>query len=111
MSEFVPVLDKNYCHVGEVNLNAGYAISNNGWLYQRLTKISDGRYVLVCISYLCCDRNVAYIVTPSEALTLILESDHEELLDAEEFLDLEFQVRNSLVINKPFDIVPQVMFD
>jgi len=110
MSEFVPVLDKNYCHVGEVNLNAGYAIGNNGWLYQRLTR-SEGRYVLICQSFLCCDRNVAYVVTPSEALTLLIDTDNEELLDTEEFSDLENEVRNSLIVYKEFDIVPETYFE
>jgi len=109
MNEKISVFDKDNRVVAEVKASDGYSLDNDGWIYRRLTKLSDGRYVLSCISYICCDRNVGYVITPWEALTLIHEYEREELLD--EFSDLEFQVRNTLVVPRPFDIVPQVYFE
>jgi len=111
MKEKIPVFDKDNRVVTEVNSSDGYSLDNDGWIYRRLTKLWDGRYALTCISYLCCDRNISYVITPAEALTLILESNNEELLEREEFSDLENEVRNTLVVPRPFDIVPQVLFE
>jgi len=110
--EKIPVFDRENKYVCDVDSNFSYTLgSEYGWLYKSIAKLPDDRYALVCISYLCCDRNVAYIITPAEALVIIHEYEREELLDREEFSDLEDRVGNTLVINKEFDIVPQLMFE
>ena len=95
--ELVPVFDENYKLVEYVEANRNLDEGTDaGWpgLHHGLSRLSDGRYVLICETDWCCDRNVAYTITPSEALTLVLESNHEELLMTE-FTDLEDQVSNT----------------
>jgi len=107
MAEKIPVFNGNE-YVGEVE--ASYNLDNEEELYvpgahAGLTRLPDGRYVFMLLSMYSGDYNYGEVISPAEALWLI-RSDHEELLSQDEFKDLEYQVRNSLLVPRPGQMLP-----
>lgn len=56
--------------------------------HKGLTKLKDGRYVLIIGTQWQGERDYAYIITPSDALQEIMRSDNMELLKTQKFKDL-----------------------
>ena len=54
-----------------------------------ITKLRDGRYVLIHGTQWEGEKDVAYVVSPEEALQAILKSDNGELLDTKKFRELK----------------------
>lgn len=54
-----------------------------------ITRLRDGRYVLIYGTQWQGERDSAEVVTDEEALQAILRSDHEELLDKAKFAPLK----------------------
>jgi hypothetical protein len=57
--------------------------------HQGLTKLKDGRYVLIHGTEWEGERNTAEVVTADEALQAILSSDNDELLEESRFSELK----------------------
>lgn len=57
--------------------------------HQGLTKLKDGRYVLIHGTEWEGERNTAEVVTADEALQAILSSDNDELLEQPRFSELK----------------------
>lgn len=63
--------------------------SNGGeGMHKGLTKLTDGRYVIITGSDHRGDKDVGYIVEPEEALQEILKSGNAHLLKTKKFKDL-----------------------
>lgn len=63
----------------------------NGGLghHKGLTKLKDGRYVIIYGTDWQGERDYAEIITSEQALQEILKSGHEELLDTKKFRELK----------------------
>jgi len=106
--ELIPVFDGNtfIC-----NVEASYNLDNEEEIYvpgahAGLTRLPDGRYIFMVLSMYSEDYSWGDVVTPAEALFLVYDSNHEELLQQEEFKDLLFQVRNTLLVPRPGQRLP-----
>ena len=111
----VPVFDRDNRYTGidvEIVTNLDdFETGDDGFsgVHAGITKLPDGRYVFMRTSQWEGDTNWGDVVTPAEALWLILDRGHEELLQQEEFKDLEFQVRNTLLVPRPGQILPRYL--
>lgn len=66
-------------------------------MHKGITKLKDGRYVIIIGSQWQGARDYGYIVTPEEALQEILLSGNTELLESERFAELKKLQEESLV--------------
>ena len=68
----------------------GGSFTNGGvGMHKGITRLKDGRYVIIISSQWQGSRDYGYIVPAEEALQEILESGNEHLLDNEKFGDLK----------------------
>ena len=58
-------------------------------LHKGLTRLRDGRYVIIIGSDWQGSRDYGYVVSPSEALQEILKSGNSELLETKKFAELK----------------------
>jgi hypothetical protein len=97
MSKYqVTVYDSDGEAVARVNYNAdldywdGRNYTNGGTgRHKGLTKLKDGRYVIINGSDWQGDRDTAHIVSKEEALKEIVKSDNFELLKTKKFKELK----------------------
>lgn len=66
-------------------------------LHKGLTKLKDGRYVIIIGSQWQGAKDFAYVVTEEEALDEILQSENIELLDKVKFKSLKELYENNLI--------------
>lgn len=66
-------------------------------MHKGITKLKDGRYVIIIGSQWQGAKDYGYIVTPEEALQEILRSGNTELLESERFAELKKLREESLV--------------
>ena len=72
--------------------------SNGGvGMHKGITKLKDGRYVIIIGSQWQGAKDYGYIVSPEEALQEILQSGNEELLDTKKFCELKQLQEESMV--------------
>ena len=72
--------------------------TNGGTGYHKgITKLKDGRYVLIIGSNWQGQKDYAYIVEMETALQEILKSNHLELLDLKKFSELKELYENSMI--------------
>ncbi len=72
--------------------------SNGGTgMHKGITRLKDGRYVIIIGSQWQGARDYGYVVSPQEALQEILQSGNEELLESERFAELKKLKEESLV--------------
>ena len=112
--ETVPVFDRNNHYVGEVEVTCNLDNYETGDTYipgahGGLTRLPDGQYVFMLVSEYQGDYSWGDVITPAEVLWLIRNCNCEELLQQEEFKDLEFQVRNTLLVPRPGQRLPQYL--
>ncbi len=92
----VNVYDENGQIVGRVNYNSNldhwdghnHTCGSTG-RHLGITKLKDGRFVLIHGTQWQGEQDSAEIVTPEEALQAILNSGNEGLLDEEKFSELK----------------------
>ena len=107
----IPVFDRDG-YIG-LDVEATYNLDDfetgdagfNG-IHAGIVRIPDGRYVFMYTSQWEGDYNYGEVISPAEALWLVRSYDHEELLSQDEFKDLEYQVRNSLLVPRPGQMLP-----
>ena len=58
-------------------------------LHRGITRLKDGRYVLIYGTQWQGDRDRAWVISPEEALQEILKADREDLLEEKRFADLK----------------------
>lgn len=58
-------------------------------MHKGITKLRDGRYVIIIGSQWEGSRDYAYVVSPEEALQEIIKSGHEELLNTKKLKGLK----------------------
>jgi len=92
----VNVFDDEGNVIGRVRYNADLDFwdgrnwtSGSTGMHQGITKLKDGRYVLITGTQWQGEKDSAAVVTPEEALQAILKSGHAELLDTKKFKDLK----------------------
>ena len=68
---------------GSNNTNGGIG------MHKGITKLKDGRYVIIIGSQWQGAKDYAYIVSAEEALQEILKSDNGQLLDTKKFVELK----------------------
>lgn len=66
-------------------------------MHKGITKLADGRYVIIIGSQWQGARDYGYVVSPEEALQEILKSGSEKLLESKKFAELKEVYENSLV--------------
>lgn len=66
-------------------------------MHKGITKLRDGRYVIIIGSQWQGSKDYGYIVTPEEALQEILQSGNEDLLETEKYAELKKLREESLV--------------
>ena len=66
-------------------------------MHKGITKLKDGRYVIIIGSQWQGARDYGYIVSPEEALQEILQSGNTELLESKRFAELKKLREESLV--------------
>lgn len=72
--------------------------SNGGiGMHKGITKLKDGRYVIIVGSQWQGEKDYGYIVTPEEALQEILKSGNEHLLETKKFRDLKILYEKSFM--------------
>ncbi len=72
--------------------------SNGGTgMHKGITRLKDGRYVIIIGSQWQGARDYGYVVSPKEALQEILRSGNEELLEGKRFADLKKLQEESLI--------------
>lgn len=76
--------------------------SGSTGMHKGITRLKDGRYVIICGSQWQGSRDYGYIVTAEEALQEILQSGHEELLGTKKFKDLK-QVYEEMMVEEEED--------
>ena len=68
-------------------------------MHKGITKLKDGRYVIIIGSQWQGAKDYGYIVTPEEALQEILRSGNTELLESERFAELK-KLQEELLIEE-----------
>jgi hypothetical protein len=68
-------------------------------MHKGITKLKDGRYVVIIGSQWQGARDYGYIVTPEEALQEILRSGNTELLESKRFAELK-KLQEELLIEE-----------
>lgn len=101
----INVYDNPYCQdtiIARVRYNQnldywdGRNWSNGGvGMHKGITKLKDGRYVIIIGSQWQGEKDYGYIVTPDEALQEILKSGSEYLLETKKFKDLKILYEKS----------------
>lgn len=72
--------------------------SNGGMgRHKGITKLADGRYVIIHGTDWQGERDYAVVVTPEEALQEILKSGHTELLETKKFKELKELYEKTMV--------------
>lgn len=66
-------------------------------MHKGITKLADGRYVIIIGSQWQGARDYGYVVDAQEALQEILKSGNEQLLETKKFAELKEVYENSLV--------------
>ena len=66
-------------------------------MHKGITRLKDGRYVIIIGSQWQGARDYGYVVSPEEALQEILRSGNEELLESKRFADLKKLQEESLI--------------
>ncbi len=66
-------------------------------MHKGITRLKDGRYVIIIGSQWQGARDYGYVVSPKEALQEILRSGTEELLETEKYAELKKLREESLV--------------
>lgn len=76
----------------------GNNMGNGGTgMHKGITKLKDGRYVIIIGSQWQGSKDYAYVVSPEEALQEILKSGNEQLLDTKKFRELKELHDESLI--------------
>ncbi len=74
--------------------------SNGGMgMHKGITRLKDGRYVIIIGSQWQGARDYGYIVSPEEALQEILQSGNTELLESKRFAELK-KLQEELLIEE-----------
>ena len=68
-------------------------------MHKGITKLKDGRYVIIIGSQWQGSKDYGYIVTPEEALQEILQSGNTELLESKRFAELK-KLQEELLIEE-----------
>ena len=76
---------------GSNNTNGGIG------MHKGITKLKDGRYVIIIGSQWQGSKDYAYIVSAEEALQEILKSDNGQLLDTKKFVELKKLYEGTMV--------------
>ena len=104
MSRKIPVYDDDGRIVSRVNRTTNLDFwdgrnwtSGSAGHHMGITRLKDGRYVLIYISQWQGERDSAEIVSDEEALEAILRTGHEELLDEPRFHRLRELAESTLV--------------
>jgi hypothetical protein len=72
--------------------------SNGGMgMHKGITRLKDGRYVVIIGSQWQGARDYGYIVSPEEALQEILQSENDDLLETKRFAELKKLRDESLI--------------
>ena len=66
-------------------------------MHKGITKLKDGRYVIIIGSQWQGSKDYAYIVSAEEALQEILKSDNGQLLDTKKFVGLKMLHEGTMV--------------
>lgn len=66
-------------------------------MHKGLTKLRDGRYVVIIGSDWQGSRDYAYVVSPEEALQEILKSGNGQLLDTKKYRELKELYEETMV--------------
>lgn len=66
-------------------------------MHKGITKLKDGRYVIIIGTQWQGAKDYGYIVTPDEALQEILKSGNAHLLETKKFKDLKILYEKSVV--------------
>ena len=66
-------------------------------MHKGITKLKDGRYVIIIGSQWQGSTDYGYIVSAKEALQEILKSDNSQLLDTKKFKDLKTLYEENMV--------------
>jgi len=111
--EMIPVFDRDNRYVCDVEIVTNLDNYDTGYTYipgahGGIARIQDGRYVFMLVSQWQGDYSWGDIVTPAEALWLVFDSGNEHLLRSE-FPDLEYQVRNTLLVPRPGQRLPRYL--
>ena len=76
----------------------GNNMGNGGTgMHKGITKLKDGRYVIIIGSQWQGSKDYAYIVSAEEALQEILKSDNGQLLDTKKFVQLKMLHEGTMV--------------
>ena len=76
----------------------GNNMTNGGTgMHKGITKLKDGRYVIIIGSQWQGSKDYAYVVSPEEALQEILKSGNSQLLDTKKFRELKELHDESLI--------------
>ena len=92
----VNVYDDEGNVIGKVRYNAAldfwdgrnYTCGSTG-RHEGITKLKDGRYVIIHGTQWQGEKDSAEVVSPEEALQAILKSGHDDLLNTKKFKDLK----------------------
>jgi len=66
-------------------------------MHKGITKLRDGRYVIIIGSQWQGSRDYGYVVSPQEALQEILKSGNDQLLDTKKFKELKKLYEESMI--------------
>jgi len=111
--EMIPIFDENNNFVTEVESNYyldsdEYQDSGFPGIHQGLVKISDSKYAILYVSQWEGDTNWGEVISPAEALWMLFSTRNDYLLQSV-FQDLEYQVRNTLLVPRPGQCLPQYL--
>ncbi len=73
-------------------------------MHKGITKLKDGRYVIIIGSQWQGARDYGYIVSPEEALQEILKSGNHDLLETKKFRELKELYEKELVAEEDDDL-------
>jgi len=100
----INVYDDDGNIVGRVNFNRNLdRWTGSNWTsgstghHKGLTRLSDGRYVLIHTTQWQGEQDHAKVILPEDALQEILAADNESLLDEPKFADLKELLALSIV--------------
>lgn len=103
----VNVLDENGQVVGRVRYNNNLDWwDGNNWTcgavgkHKGLTKLKDGRYVLIHGTQWQGEKDYAEIISPEEALQEILQSGNTNLLNTEKFAELKELYEKTMLVEE-----------
>jgi len=107
----VNVYDENGDVIARVRYNQdldywdGRNWTNGGTgMHKGITKLKDGRYVIIIGSQWQGARDYGYIVSPEEALQEILKSGNHDLLETKKFRELKELYEKQMVAEEEDDL-------